>query len=212
MLCACDGQTHFKALTALNEEKNLMKANYKAAETLVKSAIVSIKSKSVAVHYEEQVAFAFSLGGQVGQSGHSRKLVPDLVRCLIEVVNERTKQELMKCLPSTGLPPHFYMALDKATVNKRTNQAVIICPTIDGIKVPIIVGAPEVHKHGLHGDDGNVEGGKSEDPAKQALEQIKKKFGNTVLDYMVGKFLLICIYWIQYCTCEQDSLPQACFP
>lgn len=92
----------------------------------------------------------------------------------------------MKCLPSTGLPPHYYMALDKATVNKRTNQAVIICPTINGVKVPIVVGAPEVYKHN---DDGAVEGGKAEDSANQALEQIREKFGNTVLDYMVGKFL-----------------------
>jgi hypothetical protein len=78
------------------------------------------------------------------------------------------------------------MALDKATVNKRTNQAVIICPTINGVKVPIVVGAPEVYKHS---DDGVVEGGKAEDSANQALEQIKEKFGDTVLDYMVGKFL-----------------------
>ena len=186
MLCACDGQTHFKALTALNEEKNLMKKHYEAAESLIKSALVSVKAKSAAVHYEEQVAFAYSLGAQVGHSGHSRKLVPDLVRCLIQVVNEKTKQEIMKCLPSTGLPPHYFMALDKATVNKRTNQATIICPTIGGVKVPIIVGAPEVY---APGDNGDVQGGKAEDSAKQALKQIETKFGSTVLDYMVGKFI-----------------------
>ena len=61
------------------------------------------------------------------------------------MVNEKTKQELMKCISSTGLPPHYFMALDKATVNKRTNQATIICLTIGGVKVPIIVGAPEVY-------------------------------------------------------------------
>ena len=193
MLCACDGQTHFKALTALNEENNVKKANYKAAETLIKSALVSIKSKSAAVHYEEQVAFAYTLGAQVGQSGHSRKLVPDLVRCLIEVINQRAKEELPRCLPNTDLPPHYYMALDKATVSKRTNQAVIICPTFGGNKVPIIVGAPEVYKHC---DDGDVKGGKAEDSAKQALELIETKFGNTVMDYMVGKELLIfCSSW-----------------
>ncbi len=147
--------------------------------------MVSIKSKSVAVHYEEQVAFAYSLGAQVGQSGHSHKLVPDLVKCLTHVVNERTKQELMKCLPSTGLPPHYYMALDKATVHKITNQAVIICPAIDGVKVQIVVGAPVVYKHS---DNGAVVGGKADDSANQAPEQIREKYGNTVLDYIVGKF------------------------
>ena len=64
MLCACDGQTHFKALTALNEENNLMKKHYEADESLIKSALVSVnKAKSAAVHYEEQV-FAYSLGAQ----------------------------------------------------------------------------------------------------------------------------------------------------
>ncbi len=67
MLCSCDGQTHFKALTALNKENNLMKKHYEAAETLVKSAMVSIKSKSGAVHYEEQVAFAYSLRLKLGR-------------------------------------------------------------------------------------------------------------------------------------------------
>ena len=65
MLCACDGQTHFKALTDLNEENNLMKKHYEAAESLIKSALVSVNmAKSAAVHYEEQVAFAYSLGTQ----------------------------------------------------------------------------------------------------------------------------------------------------
>ena len=73
------------------------------------------------------------------------------------MVNEKTKQELMKCISSTGLPFLaqvflLLMALDKATVNKRTNQATIICPTIGGVKVPIIVGAPEVYMPGDNGD------------------------------------------------------------
>ena len=186
MLCSVDGQTHFKALTALSEERNLMAKHYEAAETLVKSALVSIKAKSAAVHYEEQVAFAFSLGAQVGQNGHSRKLVPDLVRCLLVAIDETTKKELLKCLPSTGLPPHYFMALDKATVNKRTNQGVTICPTIGGVKVPIVVGAAEVYKPT---NGGGVEGGKAEDSAEQALKQIEEKF-----DYMVGKFIISVLF------------------
>ena len=90
MLCACDGQIHFQAITALNEENNLIK-KHEAAESLIKSALVSVKAKSAAVRYEEQVAFAYSLSPQIGHSGHSRKLVPDLVRCLIQVVNEKNK-------------------------------------------------------------------------------------------------------------------------
>ncbi len=127
MICATDGQNHFKALSAISEETNLKKKHYESAENLVKSALTAIKAKSAAMHYEDQVAFAYSVGAQVGQSGHSRKLVPDLVRSMLIAIQERTKEALSKCLPSTGLPPHYYLAVDKATVNKRSNQGVIIC-------------------------------------------------------------------------------------
>ncbi len=146
MVCASDGQTHFKALTMINEETALKQKHYEAAETLLKSALTAVKAKSAALHYENQVAFAFSVGGQVGQCGHSRKMFSDLLKCLLAVVRQETKAKLMECLPCTGLPPHFYMTVDKATGNKRSNQAVIICPILDGKRVAIAVAAPEVYK------------------------------------------------------------------
>lgn len=185
MICAEDGQTHFKALTMLSEERNLKKIHYQAAETLLKSALTAVKAKSAAIHYEDQIAFAFSIGAQVGQCGHSRKLIPDMVKCLLASIHEKTKAELSKCLPSTGFPPHYYMAVDKATVNKRSNQGVIICPIISGKKVPIVVGAPEVY---LPIVDGKVQGGKAEDSAKQALEVITNKFGSKTLDFLIGEY------------------------
>lgn len=186
MICAADGQTHFKALSAISEESNLKRKHYESAENLVKSALTAIKAKSAAMHYEDQVAFAFSVGAQVGQSGHCRKLVPDLVQSMLIAIQEKTKEALLRCLPSTGLPPHYYLAVDKATVNKRSNQGVIICPMIDGSRVPIVVAAPEVYKPT---EGGSVEGGKAEDSATQALDQIEQKFGKTALDYLVGKYL-----------------------
>ena len=52
--------------------------------------------------------------------------------------------------------------------------------------MPIIVGVPEVYESGHNGD---VQGGKAEDSAKQALRQIELRFGSTILDYIVGKFI-----------------------
>ena len=184
MICAEDGQTHFKALTMLSEEKNLKKIHYDAAETLLKSALTAVKAKSAAIHYEDQIAFAFSIGAQVGQCGHSRKLVPDMVKCLLASIHEKTKAEVSKCLPSTGLPPYYYMAVDKATVNKRSNQGIIICPMIDGKKVPIVVDAPEVYSPSING---NVEGGKADDSAAQAFKEITNKFGGKILDFLIGE-------------------------
>lgn len=199
MICAGDGQTHFKALCSVSEARNLKRKHYEAAESLLKSALTAVKSKSAAMHYEEQVAFAFSVGAQVGHSGHSRKLVPDLIKCLLQAVNDRTKEELLKCLPSTGLPPHFYLAVDKATVNKRSNQGVIICPVMDGKKIPIVVAAPEVYKPT---SDGGVEGGKADDSASQALKELENKFGSTSLDYLVGEFSCICLHFKNLSLCR----------
>ncbi len=56
----------------------------------------------------------------------------------------------------------------------------------DGMRVPIVVAAPEVYKPT---EDGSVEGGKAEDSASQALDQIEQKFGKEALDYLVGKYL-----------------------
>ena len=116
---------------------------------MLKSALTAVKSKSAAIHYEDEIAFAYSVEAIVGQCGHSRKLVPDMIKCLLAVINEKTWQVLLTNLPSTGLPPHYYMA---ATVNKRTNHGVIICPRIDGEKVPIIAGAPEVYSADAEGN------------------------------------------------------------
>ena len=140
----------------------------------MKSVLTAVKAKSTAIHCEQQITSAYSVGTQVGQCGHSRKVVPDLVKCLL------------KCLPSTGFSPHFYMAVVKATVNKRTNEAVVICPTIDGKKVPIVVAAPEVYKQTTVG---GVQGGKAEESASRALKQIETKFGSTTLNYLVGKYV-----------------------
>ena len=76
------------------------------------------------------------------------------------------------------------MAVDKATVNKQSNQGIIICPIISGKKVPIIVGAPEVYSPNV---DGNVAGGKADDSAAQALKEISKTFGSKTLDFLVGR-------------------------
>lgn len=90
MICSTDKQSHFKALTMIAEDNRLKKILFVAAETLVKCAFTAVKSKSAAVHYENQVAFAFSVGAQVGSSGHSRKMFPDLIKCMLSVVNEET--------------------------------------------------------------------------------------------------------------------------
>ena len=184
MTCSTDGQTHFKALTMLAEDKKLKKIQCDAAQTLIKCAFTALKSKSAALHYESQVAFAYSVGAQVGSTGHSRKMFSDLIKCMLSVINQKTREVMTTCLPSTGMPPHYYMTLDKATVNKRTNQAVIVCPMIEGRRIPIAVAAPLVYS-----PDGNsgVTGGSAEDSGIQALNILRNKYGTQVQSFMIGR-------------------------
>ena len=61
MTCSADGETHFKALSIIGQDRKHRKRQCEAAETLVKCAFTAVKSKAAAVHYENQVAFAFSV-------------------------------------------------------------------------------------------------------------------------------------------------------
>lgn len=175
MVCSADG--HFKALRMLGEEKQLKKRQCEATETLVKCAFTAVKSKVAGLHYENQVAFAFSVGAQVGNTGHSRKLFPDLVKGMLCVINEETCKQMTKCLPCTRLPPHYYLTLDKATA---------ICPMIEGRRAATAVAAPEVYTPKA---DGGIAGGSAEDSAVQALNLLEKKYGKQVQRFMVGKWI-----------------------
>ena len=104
MTCSADGETHFKALSIIGQDRKHRKRQCEAAETLVKCAFTAVKSKAAAVHYENKVAFAFSVGAQVGGCGHSRKMFPDLVKCMLSVIIKEIRNVMTKCLPSTGLP------------------------------------------------------------------------------------------------------------
>ena len=103
---------------------------------------------------------------------------------MLSVTNKEIRNVMTKCLPSTGLPPHYYLTLDKATVNKRTNQAVIICPMVEGKIIPIAVAAPEVY---TPNDVGGIVGGSAQDSDVQALDLLEKKFGKEVQRFMVGE-------------------------
>ena len=167
----------------LAEDKKLKKNQCDTAQTLIKCAFTALKSKSAALHYESQVAFAYSVGAQVGSTGHSRKMFSDLIKCMLSVINQKTCEVMTTCLPSTGMPPHYYMTLDKATVNKRTNQAVIVCPMIEG-RIPIAVAAPLVYS-----PDGNsgMTGSSAEDSGIQALNLLRNKYGTQVQSFMIGR-------------------------
>ncbi len=69
MAWSTDGQTHFKELRMLSEERKLHRIHSDAAETLLKCALTEVKSKAAALHYESQVALHFLLVLKLAQRG-----------------------------------------------------------------------------------------------------------------------------------------------
>lgn len=76
--------------------------------------------------------------------GHSRKNFNNILYCLENSINKHVAEWLDTPLPSTGLPPHFWSTVDKATPSRATNQAVVIVARDAECNVcPIPVAAPE---------------------------------------------------------------------
>ena len=98
-----------------------------------------------------------------------RNLFPDIVNASYWYLMERIGKFLNTELLSTGLRPHFSIAVDKSTPHRETNHAVLIIVPVDGVRVAIPVDAPIVY--GLSED--NVVGGTGEDLANQILNVLK---------------------------------------
>ena len=100
----------------------------------------------------------------------------------------QTSHYLKETLPSTGLKPHFSMAMDKSTPHRDTNHAILIIMPVNGRRVAVLMDAALVYK--IH-DEGNITGGSGVYLAHQAVESIKKnlEFESKGLSYIRGKIL-----------------------
>ena len=95
---------------------------------------------------------------------------------------------MKETLPSTGLKPHFLMAIDKSTPYRDTNHAILIIMPVNGRRVAVPMDAPLVYKID---DEGDITGGSGVDLAHQAVESVKKnlEFESEDLSYIRGKIL-----------------------
>ena len=76
----------------------------------------------------------------------------------------QTSLYLCKQLDSTGLPPHFAIAIDKFTPHRDTNQAIMVILPYNGRRVSMPVDAPLVYE--CLDDDGTIQGGSGQDLAQ----------------------------------------------
>ena len=109
-----------------------------------------------------------------------RNLGNEMMASLEVIIDQRARQWLTTALPSTGLPPHCWLTMDKATPAQVTNQATMIVARHNGIPVAFPVGAPAVYTQ--QGDSS------AEHNAEQMISTITSAFGEKVLCQIVGEF------------------------
>lgn len=101
-------------------------------------------------------------------------------------------------LSSTGKPPHFFFVCDKATVNRKTNQCVLLGLTHEGARVSIPVGAPLVYTTDEK-EDGRyaLAGGTATELADSVVDEIINK-----LDLPESPFIphrLVLLFFVLRC-------------
>ena len=158
------------------EQKKRTCRAQEVTENLVNIALTVVKTKAAALHYETMIASHQFTGADVGEFGHGRKQFSSILRCADVWVNCQTAEFLSKPLPSTRLPPHFYITSDKSTPHRITNQATMLCPMVEGKREAIAVSAPEVYHEADIGKEGDVSGGESEELARSLYREIRKAY------------------------------------
>ena len=136
---------HKKAIEAYRQWKLCKKERKTTTSNLFRAAIVDLKLGAAGRNFETLVSFLACCSFNVGNIGHSRNMFNDILYCIEKSINQKLNQWLNHPLPSTLLPPHFWVTIDKATPSRATNQAVLIVARDgNGIPCPIPVATPLV--------------------------------------------------------------------
>ena len=104
----------------------------KATENIVLVALKLIETKTAAHHYETSIACHIATGSYMGEMSHGRKQMNEIMRAAEIHVDRSIREFPLTPLPSTHLPPHFYVSCDKSTIHRVTNQAIMLCPVVQG--------------------------------------------------------------------------------
>jgi hypothetical protein len=81
----------------------------------------------------------------MGNIGHGRKQFLEILHAFEIWLDTKAAKYLTTPLVSISLPPHFSVSVDKSTVYRVTNQAIVVSPMFDGKRQAIPVQAPSVY-------------------------------------------------------------------
>ena len=176
---------HKKALEEYKIHTTNKQREYNTIKNVFRGAVGVLKLKAAAMNFETMLSLLSTCGVPIGNIGHSRKNFNDIINCLEKAIDEKTSEWLRTPLPSTGMPPHFWSTVDKATPSRETNQAVIIVARDkNGDVCPIPVSAPTVYEK-------LGEAASYYHLAKQMTDAIKNNFSSEVLTRYTFYYMIL---------------------
>ena len=150
---------------------------------IFRAAITALKLGSAGTHFETLLSMLSYCGAHIGNIGHSRINFSHILHCLEKPINKHANSWLETPLPSTGLPPHFWNTVDKATPSRTTNQAVaLVAHDSEGNICPIPVVAPEIYT--------KCEAATFDELGSQMVEAIKENFSLEIFSRYPFKIIL----------------------
>ena len=142
---ASSSKTHSNATNFIKLVNQGKSREVLVTKNQLRAALGIVKTKSAAIQYKGRIAELHAAGADVGDFGHSRELFPSMLSAACAYIDKKTSIFLSTPLPSTGMPPHFYVTADKSTNHRATNQVTVICPVVNGCREGIVLSAREVY-------------------------------------------------------------------
>jgi hypothetical protein len=119
----------------------------------------------------------------MGNIGHGRKQFLEILHAFEIWLDTKAAKYLTTPLVSISLPPHFSVSVDKSTVYRVTNQAIVVSPMFDGKRQAIPVQAPSVY------DLEDVDDGITEAIADKLADNVYDRGGSRIFRTSVKIFL-----------------------
>ena len=95
------GMAHYRALVAEKQRKKVKKSVLQVISNQLKCALFIVKSKTAALHYENVIGLLHSSGAAVGNIGHGRNQMIDMMKAFQAYLNRKTRDALLKALPAS---------------------------------------------------------------------------------------------------------------
>ena len=156
-------------------------------ENIIRVAFGIIQMKTAAQHFETSIASHIAFGSDMGDLGHGRKQFSEIMSCAEVALDEETAKYLYK-FAIYKVASSFYATADKATVNRITNQAVLVCCMVNGRRKAIAVSASEVY--GVSNEKEETVGGKIEISGAHANQLADLMYGSIKKTYNLSDELL----------------------